>query len=212
MKSVLCYGDSNTWGSDPASPNNRFPSDVRWTGVMTRELSAEWQVAEAGLGGRTTVFERLPEPYRSGRELLVATMETHSPLDLVIILLGTNDVSMPYLETHTIIRGAGEIARIAQDADDFGPASGGAPLVLLVAPPVVGPLLPEDVASCEGAIEKSMQLGAGYEKMAAMLHCGFLNLGPIVTTSPLDGWHWEAPEHEKAGVAMAAAVREMFPT
>lgn len=60
MKSILCYGDSNTWGSDPADPNRRFGRDSRWIGVMRRELGDDFEVSEEGLGGRTTVFDRLP--------------------------------------------------------------------------------------------------------------------------------------------------------
>ena len=68
-KSVLCFGDSNTWGYvDP------------------------YHVIEEGLNGRTTVFD---EPFRDGRNArttLLAVLETHAPLDLLIIMLGTNDL------------------------------------------------------------------------------------------------------------------------
>ena len=170
MRSVLCYGDSNTWGSDPASPQDRFPPGVRWTGVTAQKLGADWLVAEAGLGDRTTVFERLPLPYRSGRDLLVPTMDTHHPLDVVLIMLGTNDVYIPYLDIDTIVRGAGELVLIVQEAIDFGPSPGVPPQALLIAPPVLGPLPPKEMELYGGAVEKSEQLSEGYRSLAQLLH------------------------------------------
>ena len=210
VRSALCYGDSNTWGSDPTSPYDRFPPDVRWTGVTARELGADWQVVEAGLGDRTTVFERLPLPYRSGRDLLVPTMDTHHPLDVVLIMLGTNDVYIPYLEIDAIVRGAGELVLMVQEASDFGPSAGVAPQVLLIAPPVVGPLPPKEMELYGGAVERSEQLGEAYEGIAELLHCSFLDLAPLVKNSPVDGWHLDAAGHHTAGLAMAGALRGMF--
>ncbi len=92
MKTVLCFGDSNTWGYDPdaslASPFPiRHPHDVRWTGVLARELGAGWRVIEEGQNGRTTVFEDPHTPHRKGLDYLPAALESHKPLDAVVLML-----------------------------------------------------------------------------------------------------------------------------
>ncbi len=210
MRTILCYGDSNTWGAVPASDDERYPPDVRWPGILARELGEEYEVVESGLGGRTTAFERLPLQYRNGRDLLVPIMETQAPLDLVIILLGTNDVSLPYLSTGDIARGAGELISIVQRADELGSARLRPPRILLVAPHRVGPLEGEDALVSRGAEEKSERLASAYEELAGTMNCEFLDLGPIVQASTRDPWHWEAEGHAAAGISMAVKVREIF--
>ena len=90
-KTVLCYGDSNTWGYDPAT-QKRYPRNVRWAGVLRRALGNGYLVIEEGLNGRTTVWDDPIEGYKNGKEYLVPCLETHKPIDLVIIMLGTNDL------------------------------------------------------------------------------------------------------------------------
>jgi lysophospholipase L1-like esterase len=175
---------------------------------MRAALSAGYEVIEEGLGGRTTVFDSLPEPNRSGKDLLVPILQTHAPLDLVIVLLGTNDVSLPYLTVDDIARGAGELVTIIGRCDDVGPKDAVAPDVLLVAPPVVGPLLAEDARLYAGAVERSQELGPAFAAVAERLGCDFFDLASVVATSPLDGWHWDAGEHTKAGRALAEAVQD----
>ena len=89
-KTILCYGDSNTWGYI-SSTGGRYPESVRWTGVMARELGTDYQVVEAGLNGRTTVFDDPVAPGRNGYEFLHVTMASAAPLDAMIIWLGAND-------------------------------------------------------------------------------------------------------------------------
>jgi lysophospholipase L1-like esterase len=90
MRTVLCYGDSNTWGYDPAS-KHRFRDSVRWTGVLQHLLSNRCRVIEEGLNGRTTVWPDPIAEYRNGKQMLIPTLETHKPLELVILMLGVND-------------------------------------------------------------------------------------------------------------------------
>ncbi len=210
MRSVLCYGDSNTWGSVPGSDGDRFGPDVRWPRVMASELGDGFDVYEAGLGGRTTVFDRLPRPFRSGRDLIVPSMATCAPLDLVIILLGTNDVSLPYLSVEDIARGAGELVSIVRASWEYGPEAEHAPMPLLVAPHVVGPLGPDDEALSPGAVERSRALGAAYEELAGKLRCDLLDLALIVEPSPRDPWHWEPEGHAAAARAIAGEVRRIL--
>jgi len=87
-KTIVCFGDSNTWGFDPAS-GERFPADVRWPGVLRAQLGGGYQVIEEGLNGRTTTVDDPLQPHRNGLTYLPPCLESHKPLDLVTIMLGT---------------------------------------------------------------------------------------------------------------------------
>ncbi len=207
MRQVLCYGDSNTWGSDPADDERRFEWPVRWPGVLQRELGGAYHVLEEGLGGRTTVIDDPLSPHRSGLELLAPVLETHSPLDLVIVMLGTNDISYAWAAAADAADGAAAIAHLVLRSE-MGPG-GGAPAVLLVCPPPVGPFL-ADAELYEGSEEKSRALPREFARVAAALRRPWLDAGAVIVTSSLDGWHFEASQHELLGVAVAAKVRELL--
>ncbi len=95
IKTILCYGDSNTWGYIPATAG-RYPPDVRWPGVMRKLLGEKYNVIEEGLNGRTTVWEDPYKPGRNGLELLIPILDSHNPIDLVVVMLGTNDLKHFY--------------------------------------------------------------------------------------------------------------------
>src|SRR5437867_8271019 len=111
MRSVLCYGDSNTWGCVPLDgpePPRRFAPDERWPGVLRRELGDGWWVVEEGLSGRTTVWDDGLEPFRNGRAFLLPTLLSHQPLDVVVVMLGTNDLKRRFgVSAREIAEGAG---------------------------------------------------------------------------------------------------------
>ena len=209
MKQILCYGDSNTWGADPADDARRFEWPVRWPGVLQRELGDDCHVVEEGLGGRTTTYDDPMSPRRSGMELIAPALECHAPLDLVVLMLATNDISYPHISAPAAADGAAELAHLVQRSE-LGPG-GAAPTVLLVCPPPVGPF--ESNWRSElwiGADEKSRALPREFARVASSLHCPWLDAGRVITTSPLDGWHLEASQHELLGVAAAARVRELL--
>ena len=110
MKTILCYGDSNTWGYNP-SMGGRYARDERWPGVLRKELGEGYLVIEEGLNGRTTVWDDPIEGYKNGKTYLVPCLETHKPLDLVIILLGTNDLKMRF-SVSALIQAAGRRSRV----------------------------------------------------------------------------------------------------
>ena len=210
MKSVLCFGDSNTWGAIPGSDTGRFGPDVRWPSVMNERLGPDVTVYEAGLNGRTTVFDRLPWGWRNGKDLLVPTIEVCAPLDVVIVLLGTNDASLPYVSAVEIASGAGELITIIRCCDGFGPRSGLAPLPLLVAPHVVGVLGAEDEQVSPGARERSVELVDEYRRLAEALKCHFVDLSSAVEPSDVDPWHWEPAGHQAAADLIGAEVRRIL--
>ena len=98
MKHILCYGDSNTFGTDPVR-GGRHPYEVRWTGALQRLLGGNYRVIEEGCGGRTTVFEDQLSYGRNGLKTLVPCIASHNPLDLIIIMLGTNDLKKRFQAT-----------------------------------------------------------------------------------------------------------------
>ena len=94
MRRILCYGDSNTWGHHPMPDGTvtRYEDDVRWTGVLQECLKGEFRVIEEGLCGRTVMFDDPVAPDRNGRTFLNCCLQSHQPLDLVVLMLGTNDI------------------------------------------------------------------------------------------------------------------------
>jgi lysophospholipase L1-like esterase len=211
VKSILCYGDSNTWGCIPRTgPGSagRFPPDQRWPGVLRHELGPGFCVVEEGLNGRTTVWDDGLEPHRNGRKLLPPALISHKPLDLVIVMLGTNDLKRRFgVSAGEIAEGAGQLVDLVR-ASDCGP-DGGAPQALLVCPAPIGrlDLYAEEI---EGGHEKSQQLAARFEAEARSRSCPFLDAGAHIASSDVDGIHLDAEAHAALGRAIAAAVSRIL--
>ena len=205
MRTMLCYGDSNTWGYEPAA-GNRFPEDVRWPGVLARELGGGFRVIEEALNGRTTVREDPVEEYKNGKDYLRPCLESHGPLDLVIIALGVNDLKARFFASASdAADGAGVLVSIAQRSG-VGPDENSS-AVLLVAPPPVGRLT-ELAQMFAGAEEKSRGFSRQYRRVAQKYGCMLLDAGEVVRASDRDGIHLEASEHRKLGEAIAASVKK----
>jgi lysophospholipase L1-like esterase len=207
MKVILCYGDSNTYGFDP-STRLRYAPDVRWTGVVQAELGPGYRVIEEGLNARTTNLDDVSEPYRNGLAYLQPCLESHAPIDIVTIMLGTNDLKARYNRcTADIAQAAGQLANIAATMR-VGPG-GAPPKVLFIAPPVL--IEYEGLEGMfSGAIEKSAQFGRFYKMRADRNGHDFLDAGMVVSSSPIDGIHLDAPEHAKLGKAVAAKIRAII--
>ena len=209
MKSILCFGDSNTWGYN-ARMKERYSRNERWTGVLRQELGDGYEIIEEGLNGRTTVWEDPIEGHKSGKEYLIPCLESHQPIDLVTIMLGTNDLKKRFslfLSAFDIANSAGVLADIALRSGS-GPA-GGAPKVLLMAPPRVGKMT-EFAEMFEDAEVKSRKFSQHYRQIANDHGCDFLDTSQIVTSSDIDGIHLELSEHQKLGKAVAALVKKIL--
>ena len=212
MRTILVYGDSNTYGTVPLSgfgDGKRFDLETRWAGVMRTELGAGHWVIEEGLGGRTTVHDDPIEgAHKNGRTYLLPCLESHAPVDLVIIKLGTNDLKRRFgLGAADIAAGAGVLLDIV--ASQLNSASGVPPRALLIAPAPVARL---DLFAemFEGASETSKGLGRQFAAVAKGRGTAFLNAGDHVVSSDIDGIHLDADQHRRLGAIVAAKVRDLL--
>lgn len=211
MKTIMCYGDSNTYGLSPewvrgsAGRHDRF---IRWPGRLQKILGDDYYVIEEGLSGRTTVFDDPTSPCRNGLAHLPAALESHSPLDCVIIMLGTND-TRPIFNAGVaeIGMGLGRLVRCV--LDPFTYIVGKPPKVLIACPVPMktGVLNPTDEG---GAVAKSKMLATEFHKIADMYGCEFIDLGQVAEASDEDGVHLGAEAHDAIAKAFAEKLKEML--
>src|ERR1043166_3935948 len=160
MKTVLCFGDSLTWGFNPVD-GSRFPFDVRWPGVTQAALGDSHRIIEEGLSGRNVATESWVLPNRNGRAMLAPLLETHAPLDWVVLMLGTNDLAPSYnLRASQIAFGCGTLIWAVQKW--FAGPAGGTPRIVLISPPPLGALKGMMTLFFGGAEEESRQLARDY--------------------------------------------------
>jgi len=208
MKEILCYGDSNTWGWTPCT-GVRYGKNERWTGVLAKELGEGYNIIEEGLNGRTTVWDDPIEGWKNGKTYLEPCLNTHKPLDLVIIFLGTNDLKSYFsLPAYAIANGAGALVKMVQKSETG--RNGSAPNVLLLAPPPMGFLNAEREEKFTGGREKSRKFAGLYQEVADTLGCHYFDTSQVIVSSDLDGGHLEKSEHKKLGLALAEILREIL--
>ncbi|MEM6284615.1 MAG: SGNH/GDSL hydrolase family protein [Chloroflexota bacterium] len=207
MKNILCYGDSNTHGANPAS-DVRLARDVRWTGVLQTLLGDGYYVIEEGLNGRTTVWEDPIEEYRNGKTYLLPCLMTHAPLDLVILMLGTNDMKTRFNKTaFDIAKGAEKLVQMIQASQCR--RDNGAPPILLVSPAPVSDFAPQFAPMFAGAIEKQPQLAGYYQQVAEEHGCVFLN-PDFMVPYPGEGLHFGPEEHKKLAKRLSVEVQGLL--
>lgn len=211
-RSILLFGDSNTHGT-MAMPDlgfsGRFDREERWAGRLAK-LLPDWEVIAEGHPGRTTVHDDPVEgAHRNGLTVLPALLESHKPLDVVLIMLGTNDLKERFsVNACDIGLSLERLVRVIK-ASDCGPANA-APQVLLVAPPPiieVGCL----AGMFAGGAAKSVALAAEVDAAAKRVGVPFLDAGQVVKVSPIDGIHYDPDANPALAEAFAAAIKAHFP-
>ncbi len=204
MKTIVCFGDSNTWGYNPVT-QERHDYDKRWTTVLQKELGSGYLVIPEGLNGRTTVWEDPIELHKNGAAYLPPCLESHKPVDLVIIMLGTNDLKQRFsLPPGDIASGAGVLVDIVKKSD-WGPGDS-APKVLVLVPPEVRKL--SDFAEMfAGSREKSLGFPSAFEAMTEDRDVACLDVGRTVRFSDADGIHFEEAQLEALGKLVAVSVQ-----
>lgn len=214
-RSILCFGDSLTWGWVPVlegSPTLRYPFEQRWTGAMQAELGADYEVIEEGLSARTTSADDPNDPRLNGSQYLPSAIASHLPLDLVILMLGTNDVKpyfnrTPYDIAYGMAKLVGQVLTGGGGVGTPYPA----PACLVVAPPPLAPIPhPFFQGMFGGGHEKTAELARQYRDMADFAKVDFLNAGDVITTDGCDGIHFTAQNNLDLGKAIAVKVREIM--
>jgi len=207
-KRVLCYGDSITWGYNPAD-GLKMNDNQRWTGVLKNGLGDGYTIIEEGLNGRTTVWDDpLNGTYKNGLNYLIPCLASQRPLDLVVLLLGTNDLkkrfSMPVTE---ISRGINVLVEVILKSESGRDSS--APEVLLLSPPFVH----EHTGFSDefrNSYNKSRKLPGYIKKIADKHGCNYLDTSNMVMASELDGVHPDVVEHQKLGEMVLKKVLEII--
>lgn len=212
---ILCYGDSNTWGKIPGPrPVQRYLVNERWTGLLQSKLGDNFEIIEEGLNSRTTNLDD-PDPSNPGRNgalLLMPILETHNPIDMIILMLGTNDLKTQYnRQPADVLDG---IRNLIEVIDTFAhKIKRSRPNLLLVSPPLVKEVPGREMYS--GAATKSQQLASLYQKFAHDISrenevCLFLNAAQHVQSSDVDGVHLERKEHQKLADAIYQLITSKY--
>lgn len=208
-KTVICFGDSNTHGYD-SETMGRFTEEERWTCLLAQMLGEEYAIREEGLSGRTTVFEDPLFEGLSGLAYLYPCMMTHEPLDLLIVMLGTNDVKERFAATpENIAKG---MERLINKALHSPEAWRKQPAVLLIAPPPIDDGYEKTYVQGEmgrSCVEKSKALAGLYKETAERLGCYFLDANSIegMEMAPYDHMHLSRKSHR----LLAEKLAEMIP-
>ena len=212
MKRILCFGDSLTWGYDP-DLRVRLPEDSRWPMVMKECLGEGYTVIEEGQNGRTIATEDPAEGEKNGLNYIGPCLESHSPLDLVIIMLGSNDCKRKFAYSSMDI--AGEMQIFLEKVisynhfrceDRFK--------VLLMSPPHITEAIKDswlgDSFGFENSRKLSMELAGWYQELSKMYGCSYLDASKIAVASDSDACHLDAENQKKLGRAVADYIREQM--
>lgn len=213
MRTIVCFGDSNSYGT-PGMPHpdfwGRFGPDERWPGVLRQALGPEYSVVEEALPGRTTVHDDPIEGAdKNGLKALPMVLGSHRPIDLMVIMLGTNDLKARFAVTPSDIASSlGVLVRTVQ-ASPAGPDSR-APKLLVVAPAVIAEV-GFMAGLFAGGAEKSRGLGAAIAAVMDRLGTPYLDAAPLIHSDPTDGIHLTVDQHAILGRAVAERVGALLP-
>lgn len=211
-KTIVCFGDSNTHGYD-SSTGGRFPEDIRWPGALAKLLGEEYSVKEEGLSGRTASFTDPLFEGLNGFSLIYPCLMTHEPVDLLIIMLGTNDTKERFCATPDNI--AKGLTRLVNKAQASREAWRNRPEILIIAPPPIEEGYETSDVGGEmgsGCVEKSLRLAPLYQKAAELCGCHFLDAGSIpgMKMYPYDHMHLSPESHQLLARTLAELIPSWF--
>ncbi|MFC0015038.1 MULTISPECIES: GDSL-type esterase/lipase family protein [Allobacillus] len=207
-KRIVCFGDSNTWGLN-AETMKRFPENVRWTGLLQEKLSDEYQVIEEGLPGRTSVVDDPLLEGMNGIDYIVPCIKSHAPVELLIIMLGTNDTKERFgLTAHNIAQGITRLAKKAQEAHEE--IYDKALQVLVIAPPMIGSHYKKtEVRKSMGdnCDIKSSELPGFLKEFVTNTNIFFLDASKEVVMNEIDYMHLDENGHKQLSELVLKKVR-----
>jgi lysophospholipase L1-like esterase len=212
MLQILVYADSLTWGIIPDT-RKRLPFEQRWPGVLEDKLNAREKrvrVLEDCLNGRRTVWDDPFKPGRNGLQGLAQRIEMHSPLALVIVMLGTNDFQFSHPHNNAWSAAQGIAALVAEIRR--APIEPGMPVppVLVVCPPPIYSPKGTIAAKFSGAEQRCAGLADAYEEISSILGCHFFDAGSVTSASQVDGIHLDTDQHAVLGAALAGVVSPLL--
>lgn len=210
MKNILCFGDCNTFGKK--ADGQRFSRSIRWTGKTQQLLGEDYYLMEEGLEGRTTIWNDPLLPHRCGMTALPISLQTHKPLDLVILALGTNDLKRYFrVSPEEIAMGMEQLVHKIQGTTGVGNGKQ-APRILIMAPVPLGERVSrsQSLEYDETSRMKSLELGEHFKQVAETRHCSFLDAGSF-TSVGVDQLHLDEEGHLATAEMVATKIREIFP-
>lgn len=212
MPVLLTFGDSNTHGTPPIidrAEYRRFGAGVRWPTVTHAALGAGWELVEEGLPGRTAQYDDpVMGDIMNGRPALRMALQSHGPIDVMTLMLGTNDVKTRFAtQPEQVVAGIAGLLDVAMSLE-YQARHGGFRILLICPPPVVetGPIKTE----FWGGAARSQALAPLYATLARSRGVGFLDAGQVIAVSPIDGVHFDEAAHAKLGRAVADAISALM--
>lgn len=208
MKTVLCYGDSNTYGYVPET-GMRYPKSVRYPGRLQLLLGDEYAVIEEGCNGRTTIHDDPIDGWKNGLDYLKPCLNSHKPVDIVILMLGSNDLKETFhLTAREIADGAGTLVDVIRSFT--AEKQGFVPTIILVSPPEIGTGIrrsPFFGAFCETAVAESGKFPECYQRVADRKGCVFFNAAKYVSPSEFDSLHLTPEGHRVLAEELCKVIR-----
>ena len=212
MTSILFYGDSNTWGFDPVT-TLRYPYPLRWTTICERRLGEDFHCIPEGMNGRTTAFDDPVKGARNGIQGLDYALQAHKPLDLFVVMLGTNDLK--YTDAQGSAEGMEQLIRLVLTANErfslsspvFPAASDRKPSPVLLVSPIH---LSGHVGGRSDDISESKRLSGYYQRIAGDYGVHFLDAALYAGPSHVDGIHLGPEGHQRLGAVVAETIMDIF--
>ena len=209
---IVCLGDSNTYGYSPEVPLGRFDETERWTCLLQQGLGEAYLVLEEGLPGCTTVFEDPVEEGLSALPYLYPCLMSHAPVDLLVLMLGTNDTK-ERLGANACAIGRG-LTRLVQKARTIDCWAAGGPNILLIAPLAIGRGVERSPVALEmgaGCVEKSLRLPGQFRAAARVLGCHYLDANTLgLEQNQVDHMHLTRDSHRLLAEALAQLIPTLF--
>lgn len=200
---ILCFGDSNTYGYKPDG-SGRFNDEIRWTGLLQKRLGENYQIIEEGLCGRTTVFQDVLREGRRGIDIIGTLIESHNPIDLLVVMLGTNDCKTRYNASAAVI--AAGLEKVLEKAVK---AAKNELKILVVSPIELGKGVGEegyDIEFDKNSEETSKELAKEYKKVAEKYNYAFLSAAQYARPSTIDREHLDEEGHAQLATVIEKKI------
>ena len=210
IKNVLCYGDSNTYGYMPGY-GTRYPREIRYPGRLQMLLGDEYNVIEEGCSGRTTLYDDPVDGWKNGMDYLMPCIYSHRPIDIVVLMLGSNDLKITFhLNAEQIAQSAGKLVDVIQsftaDKQEFVPD------IILVSPPEIGRNIRTSAfygAFDESSIEESRRFPECFRKVAKEKGCIFFDAAQYIYPSDVDSLHLTPDGHITLAKELSEVIRNI---